>query len=123
MHRRVGAQLLVGLASYPQSMLPTDPVVSLHEYTLLLGTGNARTCRIPGDVLWPKERVRFCMMVVARCSWRRCWHPGPRQGSAAMARGFTADSGTLRMPEANGHRRGCSVRGAVLAPCRVRGVR
>ena len=76
MHRRVGAQLLVGLASYPQSMLPTDPVVSLHEYTLLLGTGNARTCRIPGDVLWPKERVRFCMMVVARCSWRRCWHPG-----------------------------------------------
>jgi len=36
-----------------------------------------------------------------------------------MARGFTADNGTLRLPEANGHRRGYSVRGAALARCGV----
>jgi hypothetical protein len=43
----------------------------------------------------------------------------PAPGSAAMARDLQLTGEPLRMPEANGYPRGYSVRGAVLAPCRV----
>jgi hypothetical protein len=48
--RRVGAQLLAGLASYLQSVLSTDRRLSLNLYARLSKHENARICRRPGEM-------------------------------------------------------------------------
>jgi hypothetical protein len=43
--QRVGAQLLAGLASYLQSVLPTDPSAQLNFYAQLSNHDDALICR------------------------------------------------------------------------------